>query len=499
MKVVLLKPSKYDRQGFVERFCWGFLPSSTGRYILSMTPRMVNGISVEVFLVDECVSRWSEYVDLLKAEPGQTNLVALVGVQSHQFQRALDIAAFAREHGSLAVIGGPHPMTCDTTELQGKGVSFALAEAEMVWLEILRDAVKERKLKSVYGREQRWTPTLDKAPVMTPPTSEELRRYIIPMVGMYPSRGCPFICEFCSVIQIAGRKIRSQPIETTIRSLRAAKAAGVKYVFFTSDNFNKIPRVEELLQAIVDERLGLKFFCQCDTQLAYQPELVELMAKAGIFQIFLGVESFDREVLVDVHKKQNQPQTYGRIVELCKEFRISSHFSTIIGFPSQTKQSIMEHLEILRSLGPDLASFYILTPMPGTEQYARFRKEGLIWETNLDRFDTYGLTWRHPNLSAQELTHLLGWCYREFYRPDRAVIKAFRRHHNVLITGGYALFSWMSGALHRHPMSGGIWMVRADRAEGLLPFRRKVFGIERCPLPDNLVLSASDASLQIAK
>src|SRR5207244_4453551 len=148
-------------------------------------------------------------------KPEQPTLLALVGVQSHQFQRALDLSAFARANGvQHCIIGGPHPMTCDTSMLQGRGVSFALAEAEMVWSQIIRDAIAG-ELQPVYGRDRRWAQELQ-SPVVTPPSKRDLRRYIAPLLGIYPARGCPFTCNFCSVIKIAGRQIRSQPVTTTI-------------------------------------------------------------------------------------------------------------------------------------------------------------------------------------------------------------------------------------------------------------------------------------------
>ena len=118
--------------------------------------------------------------------------------------------------------------------LQNRGVSFALAEAEMIWMQILKDAV-HGELQPVYGADRRWAGELH-APVLIPPSERDLRRYIVPMLGIYPARGCPFTCNFCSVIKIAGRQVRSQPIETTMESLRKAKAAGVRMVMFTSDN-----------------------------------------------------------------------------------------------------------------------------------------------------------------------------------------------------------------------------------------------------------------------
>jgi F-type H+-transporting ATPase subunit alpha len=97
------------------------------------------------------------------------------------------------------------------------------------------------------------------------------------MLGLYPARGCPFLCNFCSVIKIAGRTIRSQSIDTTLASLRAAKAAGVRTIMFTSDNFNKYPEAEALLGAMIEEQLGLEFFVQCDTQIARQEHTGRVM------------------------------------------------------------------------------------------------------------------------------------------------------------------------------------------------------------------------------
>src|SRR6476620_12089154 len=142
LRVVVLKPSKYTSDGYVERFRWGFMPNSTVPYLRSMTPAAVHDIPVEIHAVDEYVHTDLRYLSLLRRSPGGRTLVALVGVQSHQFHRALDLAAYARRNGCMAVIGGPHVMTCDTTALHGRGVSFALAEAELVWPEILRDAAR---------------------------------------------------------------------------------------------------------------------------------------------------------------------------------------------------------------------------------------------------------------------------------------------------------------------------------------------------------------------
>jgi hypothetical protein len=483
LRVVVVKPSKYAMDGSVERFRWGFMPNSTLPYVRSMTPGELGSTRLDIHTVDEYVHADLRYLSLLRRAQGCQTLVALVGVQSHQFHRALDLAAYARQNGCMAVIGGPHVMTCDTSMLHDCGVSFALTEAELTWPQIIEDAAGGN-LRPVYGQEQRWQQELQ-APVIIPPDRKDLGRYLHPMLGLYPARGCPFVCNFCSVIKIAGRRIRSQSIATTMASLRAAKSAGVRLIMFTSDNFNKYPEAEALLDAIIEERLGLEFFVQCDTQIARQERLVALLAQAGCFQIFVGAESFDRKTLLAAKKGQNRPETYRDIVRLCREHRIGSHFSNIIGFPKQTETEIDEHLDTLRELSPTTASFYVLCPIPGTEQYDDFMAQGLITEKNLDRFDTQCLTWRHPHFSREQLSRLLFDCYRKFNSLPR-----MPRHLKQMRTSvgniAMSLFSRYCAWRRVHPMSGGVMRVRRDGVQDYISLRRQAFGLELTPLPQSL-------------
>ncbi len=304
------------------------------------------------------------------------------------------------------------------------------------------------------------------------------------------------------MIKIAGRRIRTQSIAATLASLRAAKAAGVRTIMFTSDNFNKYPEAQALLEAMVDERLGLDFFVQCDTQIAKQEHLVELLGRAGCFQMFVGVESFNRQTLLAAHKGQNRPETYRDIVRLCRQHGFTSHFSNIIGFPQDTEQEVREHLEVLREMAPTWASFYILCPIPGTEQYDDFMARGLITETNLDRFDTTCLTWRHPHLSRERLSELLFTCYRRFFSAGHAlqnvkdetsfrcgrVLALCRKHGHVAV---HPIFAWR----RMHPMSGGIGRVRLDGVGDYLSLRKATFDVELAPLPSSLHLPAVESQL----
>jgi radical SAM superfamily enzyme YgiQ (UPF0313 family) len=258
---------------------------------------------------------------------------------------------------------------------------------------------------------------------------------------------------------------------------------------FVSDNFNKFPEVRELLQGMIDEQLNLRFFCQCDTQIAKDPELVELLGRAHCFEMFVGVESFNRKTLKAAGKYHNHPEHYADIIRLCNEAGIRPHFSNIIGFPEDDETEIRHHLEILKALRPKAASFFILTPVPGTQQYDEFRNSELVTEENLDRFDGTCPTWSHPNLSHSKLLDLLYQCYVNF-------------HGFVLRTKGLtdedraiAVFNRYMAAARMHPMAGGIDPHRLDSAADYAVLRRAVFNIELAPLPGSLTLSAHDDTL----
>jgi pyruvate-formate lyase-activating enzyme len=488
LRVVLIKPSKYGIDGSVERYKKGFMPNATLWHIASLTPERIENVPVEIITVDEYVWQDLSYLRWLHHDPDVITLLALVGVQSHQFHRALDLAAYARHHGVRhCIIGGPHPMTCDTTSLQERGVSFALAEAELIWQEILEDTL-EGELRPVYGADQRWADRLP-GTVIIPPSAEDLARYWAPMLGIYPVRGCPYQCNYCSVIKISGRQVRSPDLESTLKSLRLAKRSGIEMIMFVSDNFNKFPGVRELLQAMIDERLNLRFFCQCDTQIAKDPELIELLGRANCFEMFVGVESFNRKTLKLAGKFHNHPEHYSEIVRLCNEAGIRPHFSNIIGFPSDDEKEILHHFEVLKTLRPKVVSFYILTPIPGTEQYDEFFKTGAITEQNLDRFDATFPTWSHPNLSHEQLLDLLYRCYVNYYGFLLRTSALSEENKRI------AIFSRYSASQRMHPMSGGVDRLRIDSVEEYIGLRHEIYDINLAPLPSSLSLSANEQAL----
>ncbi len=485
LKVVLIKPSKYAVDGYVERFKTGYMPNATLYHIAGLTPKNIKSVKVITHTIDEYVRDGLDYLKLLEHDKDCITLVAVVGVQSHQFHRALDLAAYAHNNGIRhCIIGGPHPMTCDTSQFHNRGISFALAEAEVIWHEILNDAISG-ELKPVYGSEGRWAPFLD-GPIVDPPDQSELDRYLTPMLGLYPVRGCPYNCNYCSVVKISGQQVRSIPIECTLESLKRAKNASIQFIMFVSDNFNKYPEANILLEEMIANKINIPFLCQCDAQISMQHDFIELLGKARCDEIFVGVESFDETKLREANKFHNRPNKYKDIIHYCNSAGISSHFSNIIGFPNDTKKSIQEQLKIIQELSPTIASFYVLTPIPGTEQYADYKTNNRLVEDNLDRYDATYLTWKHPRITQSEMTSLMLRCYIDFYT---SALKTGTLSEKDKIT---ALAFRQFAKLGMHPMSGGTGRIKLDDSDDYIELRRGYYDIDLAPLPDNLDLLPTD-------
>ena len=266
-------------------------------------------------------------------------------------------------------------MTCDTSMLQGRGVSFALAEAA---LSLAGDPGGRGRWGTATGL---WLGRSDGSRIWRHRLSCRLTGGICAAMSSRCS-GCTrpaaarSLCNFCSVIKIAGRRIRGQSIATTLASLRAAKAGGVRTIMFTSDNFNKYPEAEALLDGHGEgaTRAGVLRPVRYADREAGAPG--GALAEAGCFQIFVGVESFNRQTLLAARKGQNRPEMYRDIVRLCRSTESARTFPTSSAFPRIRRKRCSRAPGDVTRVGPTLASFYIFCPIPGTEQYDDFHGGG---------------------------------------------------------------------------------------------------------------------------
>ena len=304
-QLILIKPSHYDDDGYVIQWLRALVPSNSLAvlYGLAMDAarRHVLGanVAIDIIPIDETNTRVNpkKIIARFRRQSG-LGLVGLVGVQSSQFPRALDIARPLRAAGVPVMIGGFHVSGClsmlpdmpsDLKTALDMGVSLFAGEAEERLDSVLRDAATA-SLRPIYNY-------LDDLPaVESAPVPFLLRRHVRRTAGGYSTfdagRGCPYQCSFCTIINVHGRKSRCRSPDDIERIIRQNWAEGIDRFFITDDNLarNKDwePILDRILELRVEEGIALKLIIQVDTLCHKIPRFVEKCAAAGVTRVFIG-------------------------------------------------------------------------------------------------------------------------------------------------------------------------------------------------------------------
>lgn len=248
-------------------------------------------------------------------------MLFLVGVQSNQYPRAMDLAAPFVEAGIPVCLGGFHvsgslsmldEIPPEIAEAMQRGISmFAGGGEEGRVEEVLRD-VFEGALKPIYNH-LKSQPNLVGEPVPILPR-DHIRRCYGNTTSFDLGRGCPFQCSFCTIINVQGRVSRFRDPDDLEKIVRANIAQGIHRFFITGDNLARNRRWEDAFDRLIALRetdgIKVQLNIQVDTLCHRIPGFVEKACKAGAEQIFIGLESVNAENLVAVKKKQNRIEEY---------------------------------------------------------------------------------------------------------------------------------------------------------------------------------------------
>ncbi len=440
--VILVRPSRYDDEGYVVRHFRGVLPSNTLSCLNSLTEDAVRtgaigDLEVHVEVLDEIVSR----VDPARLgrrfrRPDTSVVVGLVGVQTNQFPRALDLARQFRAEGFAVMIGGFHvsgaiamargAMPPECQEAIDAGVTLVLGEVEDRWAGLLRDAAAGR-LRPVYDFLAE-KPDLRDKPL--PRASRRTQRKFTMQAGgtIDAGRGCPFSCSFCTIINVQGRKMRCRSAAQVLAQIRAnypreAGGPGVRHYFFTDDNFSRNPEWEAIFDGLIELRethgISVDFMMQVDVLAPRVPRFVEKAARAGCVQVFIGLETIRGDNLDAGGKRQNKAVDYREMIAAWHRQGVVCHAGYIIGFPNDTYARVMEDVRTLRDeLLVDQASFFMLTPLPGSEDHRRACDTGVPMDPDYNNFDSFHATTPHPLMTADEWTRAYRDAWKAFYSFD---------------------------------------------------------------------------------
>ncbi|WP_158945139.1 radical SAM protein [Granulicella sp. S190] len=433
--VVLIKPSHYDDEGYVIQWFRSAVPSNSLAVMHGLTldarARAILGpeIDIDVQSVDEDNTRIRTR-RLIKQLKGQRGIVILVGVQSNQFPRAMDIARPLRVAGIPVCLGGFHVsgsismLGGVTPELQSAmdlGISLFAGEAEEGRLDLVLHDAWHNRLKPLYNYLND-LPSLEGAPAPMLPAAT-----IRGTIGKYTSfdagRGCPFQCSFCTIINVQGRKSRRRTVEEVEQIVRNNLKQGVARFFITDDNFARNTDWEKIFDRLIEmreqENLNIKFMIQVDTMCHRLPHFIEKAGRAGVRRVFIGLESINPVSLASAHKKQNKISEYRKMLLAWKQAGAIVFAGYIIGFPGETPESVLHDIRVIqKELAIDLLEPHCLTALPGSADHQQLHAAGAYLDPDLNKYDLEHVTTTHSTMSTDQWEKLYRDTWKEFYTPE---------------------------------------------------------------------------------
>jgi hypothetical protein len=489
--LLLIRPSHYDNDGYVIRWWRAMIPSNSLAVVYGIAAecaeRQVLGpdVAIDIDAIDETHKR-IDFPTLIAryGRNGNFGLVALVGVQSNQYPRALDIARPFREAGIPVAIGGFHVSGC-LSMLDGKavdldicrelGISMFAGEAEGRLDTVLRDAAAG-KLAPVYNF-MKDLPGMEGAPVPYLP-----KRFITGTLGLQSSvdagRGCPYQCSFCTIINVQGRKSRYRSADDVEHLVRINWAEGIHRFFITDDNFARNKEWESILDRLIElrenEKIPIGMVIQVDTLCHKIPNFVEKAKRAGVNRVFIGLENINPDNLAAAKKKQNKITEYRKMLLAWKTQGIMTLAGYILGFPADTPETIRRDIAIIQKELPlDILEFFYLTPLPGSEDHQTLWKTGVAMDADLNIYDLEHACTAHSRMSRQAWDAIYHEAWSLYYTPEHMRTLMRRR----VATGGHMTplvkllitFATMDRLEGMHPLQGGILRLKhpSERRPGL--------------------------------
>lgn len=249
-----------------------------------------------------------------------------------------------------------------------------------------------------------------------------------PAAVVLTSRGCPQHCTFC---QNNDHLYRTRQPKKVIEEILHCKGMGYRSVDFYDSNFNQSRKhVESLCQEMIDHRLNLPWICQCRVD-RMDRDLIQLMASAGCYRIYYGVESANQKYL-DQIKKGITVEQCREVFALTKEAGISTLAYFIIGFPGETMEEAMRTISFAFEMDPDYAMFTPLIPVPGTPLYDEALKDRAFGEDYGQEFafnpvPDFRLKMWPTAMTEEQILTLLRQAFLKFYFRPRYIGRSILR------------------------------------------------------------------------
>ena len=293
----------------------------------------------------------------------------VIGITFHtpSAYHAYNLAEHFRRRGVCVVMGGPHVTLLPEEAIRHADVIF-IGEAEGLWEEFLM-----RFQAGDYRRIYRPTgvPSLGNTPMAL---KGLFHRHDYTSGVLFATRGCPNRCDFCAIAVMYRHGLRKRPVAEVAAEYASFKG---KVIIFWDDNIAADREyAKNLFRAIAPYRKW--WSSQAGIDAGRDDELLEVAARSGCKQLFLGLESISQPSLAEVRKGFNRVEEYARIIDRIHSHGIAVQAGIVFGFDHDTPEIFKHTIDFLEETGVQNATFNILTPYPGTPLFGRLEGEGRI-------------------------------------------------------------------------------------------------------------------------
>ncbi len=398
--------------------------------------------------------------------------VALISAMLVQQKSVEEVARRCRRHGLPVVLGGPITSGVDFSHIADAVVQ---GEAEELIGPLAAD-LEARTLKPIYAAPDR--PSLHGTPL---PDLGLIRRQKYSAMAVQYSRGCPFNCEFCDIIEIYGRKPRTKTPEQMVTELESLLRLGWRgSVFIVDDNFIGNKRnVKQLLPVLAEwnerNRYPFNFFAEASLNLAEDPELLRQMRRAHFTRVFLGIETPVEASLIETQKYQNTRKDLLESVKLIQSYGLEVMGGFIVGFDNDPPNIFEEQVRFIRESAIPVAMVGLLTALPNTQLWRRLQREGrlLMQSTGNNVLNDFALNFI-PRMNPEALIEGYKTILKVIYGPEeyyRRVLR-FLEHRgpsaarSILKVSDYLAFAvslLRQGVLSRSRMAYWRFLMNAAR------------------------------------
>jgi radical SAM superfamily enzyme YgiQ (UPF0313 family) len=315
--------------------------------------------------VSELTAADVEWADLV--------FISAMAIQHASFD---EVVRSCRRLGKTVVAGGPYAWSGHEVI---EGVDhFVLNEAETTLRRFLRD-YEQGTAARIYVDDER--PDLATTPI---PRFDLIDANAYLSMPLQYSRGCPFNCEFCDIIEMFGRTVRTkEPAQFTAEMSAILESGYYGDIFIVDDSFIAArKRVKETLRAIVgwqkEHGYPYPLYTEATIDLAHDEELLDLMVEAGFTMVFIGIESPDPAALELIDKKQNLKGDMVESVRKIQNKGIMVMGGFIVGFDTDTEDIFDAQFDFIQQAGIPVAMIGVLAAMPNTRLYRRLEREGRL-------------------------------------------------------------------------------------------------------------------------